>query len=97
VLIYLNMHVPIGDLLVFLIYIENVKFFFSLHNLLLLSLPNVYMFMRTGSWCCTPLSKLIFQLYRGGQFYWWSETGVSGENHRHVANHWQTLLHKVVL
>ena len=43
----------------------------------------------------TPLST-IFQLYRGGQFYMFEETGVTGENHRPIASHRQTLSHHVV-
>ena len=48
-----------------------------------------------GLWCLTPLSK-IYQLYRGGPFYRWKETGGPGENQPPAASHWVTLSHNVV-
>ena len=59
---------------------QNIKICFNLHLQYLCKCKLGYvMVFNTNS--------TLFQLYRGGQFYWFEETGVPRENHGSVASY----------
>jgi len=61
-----------------------------------LAVLQLYLSVTDTCWVRVYSVECHFQLYRGGQFYWWRKLEYLEKTTNLVASHWQTLSHNVV-